>query len=129
MHSPILMFHSTRFAAEPGEDLLTNPGIVGRQLAEWLAVQLPKQGYATGGDVMPEDFGWCVPVADEHCALHVACANAEEGGWQTYVFAESSLMFRLLDHDPRPAAVSALFNAVRAILQQAQGIDSLHSTE
>jgi hypothetical protein len=124
MHSPILMFQSSHFAAIPGEDELTNPGIFGRQLAEWVAAELPALGFELTGPAIPEDFGWCVPVAAEECDLYVACANAEEG-WQAFVFAESGLMARLLDHDPRPPAVSALYAALFDLLQRAPHIDDL----
>jgi hypothetical protein len=125
MHSPVLMFQSARFEPVPQEDELTSPGIYGRQLAEWVAAELPSQGYQAAGPVMAEDFGWCVPVVDEECSLYVACANSHDG-WQTFVFAESSLMARLFGQDSRPAAVASLFAAVRSILEQAPGIHQLH---
>ncbi|WP_374585531.1 hypothetical protein [Pseudoduganella sp.] len=126
MHSPILMFQSTRFEIVQGEDQLTNPGIFGRHLAEWMAKELPRQGYQALGDVIPEDFAWCVPVAAEDCELYVACANAEEG-WQIYVFADCGLMARLAGRDPRSGAVAGLYAAVRAILEEAPGITGLHT--
>jgi hypothetical protein len=33
-------FRSTRFEIEPGEDKEINPGIYGKQLAEWLKARL-----------------------------------------------------------------------------------------
>jgi hypothetical protein len=130
MHSPILMFQSSRFEPIPQEDELTSPGIYGRQLAEWVVSELPAQGYQAAGPVIPEDFGWCVPVVDEECSLYVACANDQQtpavhGAWKAFVFAESSLMSRLFGQDSRPAAVASLFAAVRSILEQGQGIDHL----
>jgi len=127
MHSAVLMFHSTRFAVVPGEDELTNPGIYGRQLAEWLAGELPSCGFSLAGEPIPEDFGWCVPVAAEDCALYIACANAEEG-WQVYVFAESGLLARLLGRAPRPSAVNALYAGLRGILQRTPDITGLQET-
>lgn len=124
MHSPVLMFQSTRFAAIPGEDELTNPGIYGRQLAEWLAAELPSCGFALAGTLIAEDFGWCVPVAAENCDLYIACASAEEG-WQAFVFAESGLMARLLGNDPRPAAVVPLYAALFELLRRTPGIEGL----
>ncbi|WP_342118213.1 hypothetical protein [Pseudoduganella sp. OTU4001] len=126
MHSPILMFQSTRFEIVQDEDKLTNPGIFGRRLAEWMANELSTRGYHALGEVIPEDFAWCVPVAAEDCELYVACANAEEG-WQTYVFADCGLMARLAGRDPRIEAVAGLYSAVRAILEDAPGISYLHT--
>jgi hypothetical protein len=127
MHSPVLMFQSTRFAPLPGEDELTTPGVYGRQLADWLAAELPPLGFTLAGPAIPEDFGWCVPVAAEECELFVACANAE-AGWQAYVVAEIGLS-RLLGNDPRAPAVAALYGAVLRILQGAPDIDGLHASE
>jgi hypothetical protein len=125
MHSPVLMFQSSRFDIGRDEDQLTNPGIYGRSLAEWMARELPSHGYRALGEVIPEDFAWCVPVAAEDCELYVACANAE-GGWQTYVFADCGLMERLAGRDHRATAVAGLYSAVRSILEDAPGITYLH---
>lgn len=126
MHSPVLMFESSRFEIQQDEDELTNPGIFGRRLAEWMAHELPTQGYRALGEVIPEDFAWCVPVAAEDCELYVACANAQNG-WQTYVFADCGLMERLAGRDPRATAVAGLYSAVRTILEDAPGITYLHT--
>jgi hypothetical protein len=125
MHSPVLMFQSSRFDIVPEEDELTNPGIFGLSLAQWMASELPTHGYRALGAVIPEDFGWCVPVAAEDCELYIACANAQDG-WQAYVFADCGLMERLTGRDPRPAAVAGLYSAVRAILEEAPGINQVH---
>ncbi|MGB8331154.1 MAG: hypothetical protein WCE62_13610 [Polyangiales bacterium] len=58
--SPLLTFESSAFAAIAGEDLETNPAIFGKALALWLAEQLRTAGFRAG-DVVAEDFGWCVP--------------------------------------------------------------------
>jgi hypothetical protein len=66
--SPLLTFESPAFAVAPGEDEETNPGIFGKALAQWLAGQLRDAGFATG-EVIAEDFGWCVPVESKPHAL------------------------------------------------------------
>jgi hypothetical protein len=125
MHSPVLMFQSSRFEIVADEDKLTNPGIYGLRLAEWMAHELPSHGFHTLGEVIPEDFAWCVPVEAEDCELYVACTSAEEG-WQAYVFADCGLMERLAGRDPRPTVVAELYTAVRSILEDAPGISYLH---
>lgn len=125
MHSPVLMFQSSRFEVVADEDKLTNPGIYGRRLAEWMANELPTHGYRALGEVIPEDFAWCVPVAADDCELYVACTSAEQG-WQAYVFADCGLMERLAGRDPRATVVAELYTAVRSILEDAPGITYLH---
>lgn len=126
MHSPVLMFQSSRFEIVADEDKLTNPGIYGLRLAEWMAHELPTHGFHTLGEVIPEDFAWCVPVEAEDCELYVACTSAAEG-WQAYVFADCGLMERLAGRDPRAAVVAELYTAVRSILEDAPGISYLHT--
>lgn len=125
MHSPVLMFQSSGFEILRDEDKLTNPGIFGRSLAEWMANELPTYGYRALGEVIPEDFAWCVPVEAADCELYVACTNADDG-WQAYVFADCGLMERLAGRDPRASAVAELYSAVRSILEDAPGISHLH---
>jgi hypothetical protein len=59
--SPLPEFESSAFAVLPNEDNETNPGIYGKALAQWLANQLRAAG-VPAGEVIAEDFGWCVPV-------------------------------------------------------------------
>jgi hypothetical protein len=75
--TPLLEFESSAFPVIPGEDEETNPRIYGKALARWLAEQLRAAGFCPG-EVIAEDFGWCVPVNSEPHSLHVACASTGE---------------------------------------------------
>ena len=115
--SPLLEFESSVFAPIPGEDEETNPGIYGKALAQWLAERLRAAGVAAG-DVIAEDFGWCVPVAAGPHPLYVACASTETSDrWQVFVFAEGGVMARLLGRDTSAESVASLFAAVRRCLE------------
>jgi hypothetical protein len=46
--------------------------------AGWLGEQLRLAGVAAG-NVIAEDFGWCVPVKSPPYSLYVASANDETG--------------------------------------------------
>ena len=52
----VIRFRSTRFRVEPGEDAEINPGIYGRQLADWLRERLIEAGEAVE-PVIAEDWG------------------------------------------------------------------------
>jgi hypothetical protein len=84
--TPLLEFESSAFPVIPGEDEEINPGIYGKALAQWLAEQLRAAGYSPG-EVIAEDFGWCVPVKSEPHSLYVACASTEERPNHWRVFA------------------------------------------
>lgn len=67
-------FRSTRFEIEPGEDKGINPGIYGKQLAEWLKVRLESRGYKVE-PIINEDWGRCLMCSRQPFLLWVGCAN------------------------------------------------------
>jgi hypothetical protein len=124
--SPFLEFESSDFAVSPGEDEATNPGIYGKALAEWLASQLRAAGL-TAGSVIPEDFGWCIPVAASPQQLYVVCASTEEAlnEWRVFAFAEGGLAARLLGKDKSAVSLASLFTAVRSCLESNPNVRGL----
>ena len=124
--SPLLLFESAAFSVSPGEDAVTNPGIFGRALAQWLHDQLHSRGLSTR-EVIPEDFGWCVPIEAKPHALYVVCANSEQGTdrWQVFAFAERGLLARLIGKDRRSEALAALYAVLKGCLETAPEIRSL----
>jgi hypothetical protein len=124
--SPLLEFESSAFAVIPGEDEETNPGIFGKSLAQWLAQQLRTAGYPTG-DVIAEDFGWCVPVESKPHSLYVACASAGDrpDQWRVFAFAEGGVMARLLGKDRSAESVAQLLAAVRRCLESTPTVRAL----
>ena len=52
-------FQSSKFKPVPNEEKYTNPGIYGKECAEWLANELKNIGY-TIKEIVPEDWGWCI---------------------------------------------------------------------
>lgn len=124
--SPLLTFESSAFAATPGEDQETNPGIYGKALALWLVAQLRTAGFMAG-DVVAEDFGWCVPVESNPHTLYVVCASTDGNAdrWRVFAFAEGGILARLLGKDRRAESLAALFSAVQLCLMSAPRIHSL----
>jgi hypothetical protein len=61
MNADHVVFRSSYFPVEPGEDKETNPGIYGKALAAWVAEKLQARGVPVG-DVIAEDFGRVVIV-------------------------------------------------------------------
>jgi hypothetical protein len=118
--TPLLEFESSAFPVIPGEDEEINPGIYGKALAQWLAEQLRAAGYSPG-EVIAEDFGWCVPVKSEPHSLYVACASTEErpNHWRVFAFTEGGMMARLLGKDRSAETLSTLFAALRRCLESA----------
>ena len=124
--SPLLTFESSAFAVAPGEDEQTNPGVLGKALAQWLAEQLRDAGFSTG-EVIAEDFGWCVPVESKPHALYVACASGGEdpSQWQVFAFAEGGVVARLLGNGKSAESLATLYVAVRRCVESAKEIRAL----
>lgn len=92
-------FRCDGFVPEPGEDVETNPGIHGRQLALWLHDRFAGLGYAVEPPIA-EDWGWCVVCLREPIMAWVGCGghfDAEAGAlpvpgeidWHCFVEVES----------------------------------------
>ena len=124
--SPLLEFESSAFAVIPGEDEETNPGIYGKALAHWMAEQLRNAGFRVG-EVVAEDFAWCVPVESSPHRLYVACSNTGETlqHWQAFVFAEGGWIARVLGKDARAESLESLFASVRGCLSAAPHVQGL----
>jgi hypothetical protein len=124
--SPLLEFESSQFTVIPGEDDETNPGIYGKSLAGWLAQQLQAHGVGAG-EVIAEDFGWCVPVTSAPHSLYVACASEDDQTqkWRVFVFSEGGMFAKLLGKDKSGASVDELFATIKRILEPAPGISAL----
>ncbi|WP_164963284.1 hypothetical protein [Rubrivivax sp. JA1026] len=128
--SALLEFVSSAFATEAGEDDHTNPGVFGKALAEWLAEQLRARGLGIG-EVIAEDFGWCIPVESTPHRLYVACASGEEGPhhWRVFAFAEGGLVARLFGKDQSTRSVALLFAALKEVLQRTPHVRGLREEE
>ena len=123
--SPLLEFESSAFPVMPGEDEATNPGIYGKALAQWLAAQLRAASVPTG-NVIAEDFGWCVPVESKPHSLYVVCASGDVSDqWRVFVFAEGGVVARLLGKDRSAESVASLFDAVVRCLKSEPRVHGL----
>ena len=123
--SPRLKFESSAFAVIPGEDADTNPGIYGKTLAGWLGQQLRLAGL-DAGNVIGEDFGWCVPVKSPPYTLYVACANDETADhWQIFTFVEGGLMDRIFRKDKSAGLLAPLHATVRRCLESSSVVRKL----
>jgi len=124
--SALLEFESSDFAVIPGEDQHTNPGVYGKALAQWLAGQLRTRG-VSAGDVIAEDFGWCIPVESTPHSLYVACVSTEDekNHWRVFAFAEGGALARLFGKDKSAESLLSLFASVKAALEAAPTIQGL----
>jgi len=127
--SPMLAFTSSKFAIEHGEDEKTNPGVYGKSLSNWLSDQLRSADIKTG-EVIAEDFGWCVPVESKpHIYAVCASSGSAPNDWRVFAFAESGLLARLMGKNRNTEPLAKLFAAVRRVLTSSPMIQSLRELE
>lgn len=67
-------FRSGKFPPYDGEEAQINPGLWGKRLAEYLAAGLKGRGIDTD-EIIPEDWGWTVPVKNEGFRLAIGCGH------------------------------------------------------
>ncbi len=82
-------FRSTAFPAYAGESEEINPGRHGKRLAEFLAAELPKHGFAVRGTGV-EDWGCMVELQHDAFPLWVGCGNADDTADEYLCFIEPS---------------------------------------
>ena len=121
-------FRSTRFEIQPGEDEEINPGIYGKQLADWLKARLEDRGYKVE-PIINEDWGRCLICSREPFRLWVACANMtdlsessdvippkEQIIWHCFATAEMSFWKKLFGKIETGPAVAKLHADLGTIL-------------
>ena len=123
-------FTSSMFKPVAGEEEETNPGIIGKALAEWLAIKLKENGYPVG-KVIAEDWGWLVEVRQKPFYLWVGCGNVEgeQNQWRCFVQAEPNIFQRfLLRVNTKPEAEAFHQNLIK-ILKAEKEISDVREEE
>jgi hypothetical protein len=119
-------FTSGMFKPIPGEEDETNPGIIGKALAEWLALKLITNGPSPEG-VIPEDWGWLVVAHRKPFFLWIGCANIqdEQNRWRCFVVAEPNIIQRLFRKIKTKPYVETLHQRVINILSAEKNISDI----
>ncbi len=95
-------FRSKKFPPYDGEEEQINPGLWGKRLAEYLVEKLAARGIKTL-EIIPEDWGWYIPIENEGFRLAVCCGH-QDGE------ADEFLCFT----DPDKPVVKKLFRKIDA---------------
>ena len=70
-------FRSSKFPPYEGEEEQINPGLWGKRLAEYLVGKLSNAGIQTE-EIIPEDWGWYIPVKNESFRLALCCGHQQD---------------------------------------------------
>ena len=108
-------FRSNKFPPYAGEEEQINPGLWGKRLAEYLVQKLSEKGIQTD-EIIPEDWGWYIPIRNEGSGVRLAvCCGHQDGEDDEFLcFTEPS----------RPV-IKKLFKKIDATVQLARLTDAL----
>jgi hypothetical protein len=118
-------FQSDRFPALEGEEKLVNPGLWGKQLADFLRKGLHHQGFETG-EPIPEDWGWVVPVLNQSFRLWIGCGRYQEyeNGFLCFIEPHTASVWKLFKRIDTRDRIAALQQAMDNALAADAGISS-----
>ena len=116
-------FRSDRFPAHDGEEKQINPGLWGKRLAEFLRDNLRNEGFETE-EVIAEDWGWVVPVANDQFSLWIGCGHYQQypDGFHCFIEPHMPFVRKLLKKIDTQARVASLQRAMDRVLSEANGI-------
>jgi hypothetical protein len=86
MHTQVT-FRSDKFPPYDGEEEEINPGVWGKRLAEYFVERLKGQGIETE-EIIPEDWGWYVPIKNDGFRLAICCGHQDGDDDEFLCFTE-----------------------------------------
>jgi len=94
-------FRSNKFPPYDGEQEQINPGLWGRRLAEFFVEQLKETEFETE-TIIPEDWGWYVPIRNDGFRLGICCGhqNGEDDEFLCFTEPDKPIirkLFRKID--------------------------------
>jgi hypothetical protein len=123
-------FRSTKFPAYEGEQEQVNPGLWGKRLAEYLVLGLKRSGVETE-DIIPEDWGWYIRIANANFPLGVGCGHQSGHDDEFLCFTDPprttiKRWFKKIDATPQ---LEKVVSALQAILASDPSIKDIAWTE
>ena len=85
-------FRSDKFPPYEGEEEEINPDLWGKRLGEYLKEKLQPEGIIVE-DLIPEDWGWCLPIKNEAFSMWIGCGHYQEYPNGYLCFVEPSKPF------------------------------------
>jgi hypothetical protein len=98
-------FRSDKFPPYEGEQEQINPGLWGKRLSEYFVEKLKGAGIETE-DIIPEDWGWFIPIKNDGFRLAICCGHQDGDDDEFLCFTE-----------PATPIVKKLFKKINATEQ------------
>ena len=98
-------FRSNMFPQYDGEEDQINPGLWGKRLAEYFVEKLKGTGIRTG-EIIPEDWGWYIPIENTGFRLAICCGHQGGDADEFLCFTEPATpvirkLFKKIDATPQ----------------------------
>lgn len=107
-------FRSDKFPPYVGEEDQINPDLWG----EYLKGRLSEHGIETG-ELIAEDWGWCLPVKNESFSMWIGCGRYQEypNGYLCFVEPSKAVIRRLFRKIDTSVQVGRVTDALDKILK------------
>jgi len=111
-----ITFRSNKFPPYEGEEEQINPGLWGKRLAEYLVENLKGTGIETE-EIVPEDWGWYIPIKNEGFRLAICCGHRDGDDDAFLCFTEPATpvirkWFKKIDATEQLSCVIAAMNKI-----------------
>lgn len=116
-------FKSSKFPPYEKEQEKINPGRWGKRLAEFLSGGLKAKGIDVL-DLVAEDWGWRIPVANDDFSLWIGCGNYDEytDGFLCFIEPGSPFIRRFLKKISTVGKVRILAETIDSVISEEPSI-------
>ncbi len=123
-------FRSNKFPPYQGEEEQINPGLWGKRLAEHFAEKLKGTGIDTG-EIIPEDWGWYIPIKNEGFRLAICCGhqNGDDDEFLCFTDPDKPVIKKLFKKIDATEQLTRLVAAIDRILASDPDIRNVEWTD
>lgn len=123
-------FRSKKFPPYDGEEEQINPGLWGKRLAEYLVAKLNAMGIETQ-DIIPEDWGWYIPIKNEGFRLAICCGHqsGDDDEFLCFTDPKTPIIRKLLKKIDATEQLSRIVGALEKILSSDPAITNIEWTD
>ncbi len=123
-------FRSKKFPPYDGEEEQINPGLWGKRLAEYLVAKLNAMGIETQ-DIIPEDWGWYIPIKNEGFRLAICCGHqsGDDDEFLCFTDPKAPIIRKLLKKIDATEQLSRIVGALEKILSSDPAITNIEWTD
>ena len=123
-------FRSDKFPPYDGEQEQINPGLWGKRLAEYFVEKLKGTGIETD-EIIPEDWGWYVPIKNEGFRLAICCGhqNGDDDEFLCFTDPDKPVIKKLFKKIDATEQLTRLVAAMERILASDPDIRNVEWTD